>query len=429
MCNCALEKNKRVNQITNSNFNSSFSSFPSRFSKYFDVKSSFVKSYDVESSDVESSDIGDSCVRSSCVGSSQSSCARDIDFGILQEFVIDPRLTDMVITENGRIWLDYGDGLKEKIPRIPMNNPSVLRRYAVWICAQLGKRLDDARPIADVSSASGIRIHAVLAPIVSMGAVIAVRFPSQGVCNLDMLYKKGMYSLSVKNILSLLVRMRANILITGSTGSGKTTLMRALLSEADSNDRIVSVEETRELCGFKGDYVSLSTRESNVEGKGEICLPELVKATLRMRPDRIVLGECRGEEIADLLRVFTSGHHGGMTTLHADDVYKVPARLMSLGLLAGLQPRALCALAAGAFDVVIHVERMNNKRMIHEIGVLTNGSDDYSRCLGLQNNSENVVLHGIPVMCMTVDKSTGAHYLAPSKCWNVFAQKWKIKKW
>ena len=135
MCNCALEKNKRVNQITNSNFNSSFSSFPSRFSKYSDVKSSFVESSDVGSSDIGDSDIGDSdigdsCVRSSCVGSSQSSCVRDIDFGILQEFVIDPRLTDMVITENGRIWLDYGDGLKEKIPRIPMNNPSVLRRYA-----------------------------------------------------------------------------------------------------------------------------------------------------------------------------------------------------------------------------------------------------------------------------------------------------------
>lgn len=213
MRNCVLEKNKQVNQIINSNFDSSFSSFPSQFSKSCDVKSSGVKC----------SDVGDSCVKSSCAKSSQSFCARDIDFGILQEFVIDPSLTDMVITENGRIWLDYGDGLKEKIPRIPMNNPSVLRRYAVWICAQLGKRLDDARPIADVSSASGIRIHAVLAPIVSMGAVIAVRFPSQGMCNLDMLYKKGMYSLSVKHILSLLVHMRANILITGSTGSGKTT--------------------------------------------------------------------------------------------------------------------------------------------------------------------------------------------------------------
>lgn len=360
--------------------------------------------------------------------SSKSSCVRDIDFGVLQEFVNDSRLTDMVITENGRLWVDYGEGLRERFSRIPMNNPHVLRKYAVWLCAQLGKRLDDACPIADVSSASGIRIHAILAPIVSMGAVIAVRFPSQGICSLDMLYKKGMYSLEMKYILSSLVRMRANILITGSTGSGKTTLMKALLSEADGNDRIVSVEETRELCGLKGDYVSLSTRESNVEGKGEVGLPELVKATLRMRPDRIVLGECRGEEIADLLRVFTSGHHGGMTTLHADDVYKVPARLMALGLLAGLQPRALCALAAGAFDVVIHVERINNKRMIREIGVLSSGSDDYSRFAGFNNNAENMVLQGIPVVQMVEDKGVGNFHLKATKLWPVFAEKWKLIK-
>ena len=156
-------------------------------------------------------------------------------------------------------------------------------------------------------------------------------------------------------------------MITGSTGSGKTTLMKALLAAADCEDRIVSVEEIRELGELTQNHVSLSAREANVEGVGEIGLSQLVKATLRMRPDRIILGECRGEEIADLLRVFTSGHKGGMTTLHADEIEKVPARLMALGLLAGLEPAALCALAAGAFDV----ERSSNgRRMIKELGIL-----------------------------------------------------------
>ena len=157
-----------------------------------------------------------------------------------------------------------------------------------------------------------------------------------------------------------LVSRRATILITGGTGTGKTTLMKALLAECGASERIVTVEEVREL-GMLGlaNHVSLVSREANVEGAGAVGLPELVKATLRMRPDRVVLGECRGEEIADLLRALNSGHHGGMTTLHADGVARVPARMEALGLLAGLAPQALAMLMAGAFDVVLHLERRN----------------------------------------------------------------------
>lgn len=295
----------------------------------------------------------------------------NLDFGILQEFANDSRVTDLVVSEEGRVWVDAGKGLQECIPRVPLKNPSLLREYAVWLCAQLGKRLDDACPIADASTNSGIRIHAVLAPIVAQGAALSIRFPALKRYDLLALSNKGMMPKELAHILSVLVKLKANMLITGSTGSGKTTLMKALLASANSQDRIVSVEETRELGELTANHVSLGVREANVEGVGAIGLSQLVKATLRMRPDRIILGECRGEEIADLLRVFTSGHKGGMTTLHADEVGKVPARLMSLGLLAGLSPAALCSLAAGAFDVVIHVEReFDGRRMVKELGVL-----------------------------------------------------------
>jgi pilus assembly protein CpaF len=170
-------------------------------------------------------------------------------------------------------------------------------------------------------------------------------------------------------VLRALVQGHASILVTGGTGAGKTTLLKALLEACDMRERIVSVEEVRELGAIRrGDHVSLLARSANVEGAGAIGLGELVKATLRMRPDRVILGECRGEEIADLLRAFNAGHRGGMATLHADSVERVPARLTALGLLAGLSPQTLTMLAVDAFDAVLHVCRTRFGRRITQIG-------------------------------------------------------------
>lgn len=161
----------------------------------------------------------------------------------------------------------------------------------------------------------------------------------------------------------------ASILISGGTGTGKTTLLRALLGECDSNERIVTVEEIRELAiPPKQHCESLVVREPNIEGAGGVGLEDLVKATVRMRPDRIVLGECRGEEIADLLRAFNSGHKGGMVTIHSDGIERLPARLISLGLLADMQPAATAFMAQGAFDCLIHLSRAGGLRHIEQIG-------------------------------------------------------------
>lgn len=291
--------------------------------------------------------------------------------GPLEDVAHDPHVTDVAVTCDGRVWVDRGNGMDEFHPHAAFRSPQTVRDYAVQLCAQLGRRLDDACPIADASTAGGIRVHAVIAPLVPQGAAISIRFPECGVPRLESLAVRGAMPKTWLPLLRGLVSRRATILITGGTGTGKTTLMKALLAECGASERIVTVEEVREL-GMLGlaNHVSLVSREANVEGAGAVGLSELVKATLRMRPDRVVLGECRGEEIADLLRALNSGHHGGMTTLHADGVARVPARMEALGLLAGLAPQALAMLTAGAFDVVLHLERRNGRRYIGQIGCL-----------------------------------------------------------
>lgn len=294
-----------------------------------------------------------------------------IEFGPLEALSRDPTVTDVAITCEGRVWADRGDGMEEHRLAVPLRGPRIVREYAVQLCAQLGRRLDDACPIADASSGDGVRIHAVIAPLVPQGAAVTIRFPDRHRTDLHDLCASGLFPQAWLPLLDSLVSQRARILISGGTGTGKTTLLKALLAHSDPNDRIVTVEEVRELGNLPhGNLVSLMSREANVEGAGAIGLPDLVKATLRMRPDRVILGECRGEEIADLLRAFNSGHQGGMVTVHADGVRRVPARLVALGMLAGLDAKALAMLAEGAFDAVLHLERVHGRRRIAQIGRL-----------------------------------------------------------
>ena len=296
---------------------------------------------------------------------------RTIFFGLLDDVASDPQVTDLAVTCDGRVWADRGNGMRETVLRVPFRSPQVVREYAVQLCAQLGRRLDDACPIADAASPDGIRVHAVIAPLVPQGAAISIRFPDRTMASLRHLSQLGVFPAAWLPMFVGLVRKHATVLITGGTGVGKTTLLKALLAQCDVNERIVTVEEVRELGMIQhANHVSLVTREANTEGAGGIGLSELICATLRMRPDRVVVGECRGGEVVDLLRALNSGHRGGMTTLHANQVEAVPARLVSLGLLAGLEPRATAALAEDAFDVVLHVERIAGRRRIAQVGRL-----------------------------------------------------------
>lgn len=292
-------------------------------------------------------------------------------FGPLDEFVREAKVSDIAVTEDGRVWVDAGDGMRERTTRLRFHSPEIVREFAVRLCSQLGHRLDDSCPIADVSTPEGIRINVVIAPLVSRGAAISIRFPNRVAPRLEQLSAVGMMPEIWASTLRALVRRRASILLTGATAAGKTTLLKALLAECDANDRIVTVEETRELGQLAApNHVSLATREANVEGAGEIGLEELMRATLRMRPDRVILGECRGAEIVHLLRALNAGHKGGMATIHADGVTRVPTRLISLGMLAGLDAMATGLLLDGAFDALVHVQRISGVRRITQIGCL-----------------------------------------------------------
>ena len=292
-------------------------------------------------------------------------------FGPLTSVVSRPGVTDLAVTAQGRVWVDQGQGMVECDPAVPFRSPQIVRDYAVQLCAQLGRRLDDACPIADASSVDGTRVHAIIAPLVPVGAEISIRLPSPVGADLSTLSRAGLFPQPWLALFAGLVQRRATILITGGTGVGKTTLLKALIGQCVPGERIISIEEVRELGDIgHGNHVSLISREANVEGAGAVGLGELVKATLRMRPDRVILGECRGEEITDLLRAFNCGHRGGMVTMHADRITRVPSRLIALGMLGGLQPSVLAMLASDAFDVVIHLERSHGCRYVAQLGVI-----------------------------------------------------------
>ncbi len=175
---------------------------------------------------------------------------------------------------------------------------------------------------------------------------------------------------SIRPLVDRLVSMRANVMISGATGSGKTTLLAALLAEIPASERILVIEESAELRPRHPHVVHLQVRHANVQGAGEVSMSDLVRAAMRMRPDRIVLGECRGSEVRDVLSALNTGHEGGWGTIHANSAIDVPSRLVALGALAGMEEPVVAAQAVSALDAVIHVERHGAHRQVWQIAVL-----------------------------------------------------------
>ncbi|XCB31021.1 ATPase, T2SS/T4P/T4SS family [Arcanobacterium hippocoleae] len=171
-------------------------------------------------------------------------------------------------------------------------------------------------------------------------------------------------------ILQEFVEQKANVIISGATGAGKTTFLNAMLQLVPQNERILVIEESAELRPAHPHVIHLQIRRANVQGAGEVSMSELVRAAMRMRPDRIVLGECRGSEVRDVLSALNTGHEGGWATIHANSAADVPARLIALGALAGMHEEAVAAQAVSALDAVVHIRRRDGIRYVSEIGVL-----------------------------------------------------------
>ena len=285
--------------------------------------------------------------------------------GLLAALGADPAVTDILVN-GGEVWADRGRGL-ERSSAMDLD-PASARELAVRLVGLGGRHVDEATPVADARLPGGLRVHVALAPIASPAPLISIRLAALRVPTLDDLDRSGAFGPGVRARLEGLVADRANVLVTGAAGTGKTTLLGALLSLAAPSERIVVIEDVAEVRSSHPHVVALEARQPNLEGAGAIELPRLVREALRMRPDRLVLGECRGAEIRDLLAAFNTGHDGGIGTVHANSLADVPARLEALGALAGLDAVAIARQTASAIGAVVHLERDGPRRRVAGIG-------------------------------------------------------------
>ncbi len=275
--------------------------------------------------------------------------------GPLEPLLRTAGVTDVLVNGPEEVYLDRGRGLERTGVGFP--DDAAVRRLAQRLAAQAGRRLDDATPYADLRLADGTRFHAVLAPLARPGTVISLRVPHRTGFTLDDLVRRDMVAPDLAVLLRRIIASRLAFLVTGGTGSGKTTLLAALLAEVSGTERVVIVEDASELRPRHPHVVALEGRPANVEGAGAVDVRTLVRQALRMRPDRLVVGEVRGGDVVELLAALNTGHEGGCGTLHANSAQDVPARVEALAQAAGLSREAAHSQLASALDVVLHLER------------------------------------------------------------------------
>jgi pilus assembly protein CpaF len=293
--------------------------------------------------------------------------------GPLDELLRLDGVTDVLVNGPREVYVDRGTGLQRT--SVQFVDDAAVRRLAQRLASSAGRRLDDAAPFVDVRLRDAIRFHAVLAPVARPGTCLSLRVPARRVMTLDDLMAAGTISERGARLLQDLVRSKAAFLVSGGTGSGKTTLLAALLSYVDEHERIVVVEDSAEVQPSHGHVVSLEARQPNVEGVGEITVRDLVRQALRMRPDRLVVGEVRGAEVVDLLAALNTGHDGGCGTLHANSTRDVPARVEALAVAAGLGRDAVHSQLAAGIQLVVHLRRDGDgRRRVAEIAALVRGA-------------------------------------------------------
>ncbi|NBU32067.1 MAG: TadA family conjugal transfer-associated ATPase [Actinobacteria bacterium] len=278
--------------------------------------------------------------------------------GPLDRLSKQPGVTDILVNGFSDVWFDDGHGLRRA--NIAWNSESELRDFVGHLANQASRRLDEVQPFLDAHLPSGIRLHAVIPPLSTVGTCLSLRIPQQISLSLTDLQLANMFDDQVLGILRKIVYSGLPFVISGGTGSGKTTLLSALLSEVPHDERLLIIEDTHELKVDHPHAVGLQARNSNSEGAGEVTLRTLVRQALRMRPDRVILGEVRGAEIVDLVTALNTGHTGGCTTIHANSANDVPARVASLGLLAGIPVVAMNNLFATAIKVIIELVQIKD---------------------------------------------------------------------
>ncbi|SCK47526.1 TadA family conjugal transfer-associated ATPase [Streptomyces sp. WMMB 322] len=314
--------------------------------------------------------LGDSAV----LGVVEALRSEMVGTGPLEPLLTEPDVTDVLVTRPDEVWVDRGRGLERTDVRFP--DAASVRRLAQRLATSAGRRLDDARPWVDARLPDGTRLHAVLPPVAVGSTCLSLRVVRHKAFSLDELVGAGTVPPGGESVLRAVLEARLSFLISGGTGSGKTTLLSSLLGLVGPEERIVLAEDSAELRPDHPHVVRLEARPANQEGAGRVALDDLVRQALRMRPDRLVVGEVRGAEVTDLLAALNTGHEGGCGTVHANAAGDVPARLEALGTTAGLDRTALHSQLAAALDVLVHLVRdSSGNRRIAEIHVLSRDAE------------------------------------------------------
>ncbi len=293
--------------------------------------------------------------------------------GPLQDLLAERGCTDVLVNGASGVWVDDGDGLRRVAS--PFGEEAQVRRLAQRLAGLAGRRLDDAVPFCDARLPDGTRFHAALGTVAAPGTLISLRLPPRRRFTVADLVERGAVPAAGERWLRALIAARATFLVSGGTGSGKTTVLGTLLSLVPHDERIVVLEDSAELNPDHPNLCSLVGRPPNLEGEGEVRLVDLVRQAMRMRPDRLVVGEVRGAEVVAMLGAFNTGHDGGAGTIHASAADRVPARIEALALAAGLDRAAAHAQLSAGLDAVVQLERVAGRRRIVGLAEFQRRSD------------------------------------------------------
>jgi pilus assembly protein CpaF len=280
--------------------------------------------------------------------------------GPLERLLADESVTEIMVNGPYDVWVERQGRLYETTVRF--NDDSHLRRIINKIVAQIGRRIDESTPLVDARLPDGSRVNAIIPPLSLSGPLVTIRKFSKKRLDMNDMIRLGTLSTETIEFLQRCILAELNMLISGGTGSGKTTLLNALSTGIPDSDRIVTIEDAAELRLNQRHVLRLEARPKNIEGEGEIPIRELVRNSLRMRPDRIIVGEVRGPEALDMLQAMNTGHDGSLSTIHANSPRDALARVETMVLMSGydLPVRAIRQQVASALDLIIHLERLED---------------------------------------------------------------------
>ena len=285
-----------------------------------------------------------------------------LGLGPLEPLLKDPSITDILVNTHKTVFVEKFGQLEET--RVRFKDEKHLLRIIQKIVSAVGRRIDESSPFVDARLADGSRVNAVVPPLAVDGSLLSIRKFSKIPISMEKLTELGSVPAEIVQVLHAVVASRRNVLISGGTGSGKTTLLNAMSAAIDERERIVTIEDSAELQLQQRHVARLETRPPNIEGKGEIAQRDLVKNALRMRPDRIIVGEVRAGEAFDMLQAMNTGHDGSMTTVHANTPRDALSRVEQMIGMSGIEisPRSARAQIASAINVIIQVERLSDGR-------------------------------------------------------------------